>query len=277
MSLTLRLVKGSALTYQEMDNNLQYLYTASLNITGSQLITGSQNVTGSFNITGSIKATGSFSLKGNDTSINTVTLYAENSDGSQNFVYNNAGRLILNYPNSGLDNTWGHTFSAPANSVSKAFTIGTTGLGSSLFEMYINGAFQIGYLSGPSHQFSGDGTNKFTFIGNTYQKVGININDPESILHLKSDPTSSNYVFHIEKNDGTSLLSVYGSSLVELTGSLITTGSMVVTGSIKLSPSSSFTLPITASFIAPSTGSMFFSASLLYIYDGTRYRSASFV
>jgi hypothetical protein len=43
-----------------------------------------------------------------------------------------------------------------------------------------------------------------------------------------------------------------------------------------MSPTSSFTLPISRS-VSPSTGSMYWSGSLLFVYNGTRYMSASFV
>lgn len=60
------------------------------------------------------------------------------------------------------------------------------------------------------------------------------------------------------------------------TGTTISTGSLIVTGSLVLETSSSFVLPRTSS-VSPLTGSAFFSGSLLFIYNGTRYMSASLV
>ena len=57
---------------------------------------------------------------------------------------------------------------------------------------------------------------------------------------------------------------------------LTLTGSLSITGSLVMSPTSSFTLPISRSS-SPSTGSMYWSGSLLFVYNGTRYMSASFV
>jgi hypothetical protein len=57
---------------------------------------------------------------------------------------------------------------------------------------------------------------------------------------------------------------------------LTLTGSLSITGSLVMSPTSSFTLPISRS-VSPSTGSMYWSGSLLFVYNGTRYMSASFV
>jgi len=58
------------------------------------------------------------------------------------------------------------------------------------------------------------------------------------------------------------------------TGSRIT-GSVSISGSLNLSTSSSFTLPLTAS-ATPTIGTAYFNGSYLYIYNGTKYVSASF-
>jgi hypothetical protein len=53
------------------------------------------------------------------------------------------------------------------------------------------------------------------------------------------------------------------------------TGSLRVTGSLVMSPTSSFILPLSQS-ATPQTGSAYWSGSLLFVYDGTQYRSSSF-
>ena len=53
------------------------------------------------------------------------------------------------------------------------------------------------------------------------------------------------------------------------------TGSLNITGSLIISPSSSFVLPLRAA-TTPQTGSAYWSGSLLFVYNGTRYMSASF-
>ena len=60
-----------------------------------------------------------------------------------------------------------------------------------------------------------------------------------------------------------------------LNGILDISGSATITGSLLLSTGSMFGLPTTSS-LTPVTGSMFWSGSLLFIYNGTRYMSASF-
>ena len=58
-------------------------------------------------------------------------------------------------------------------------------------------------------------------------------------------------------------------------GNQIISGSLNITGSLTMSPSSSFVLPLSRS-ISPQTGSAYWSGSLLFVYNGTRYMSASF-
>jgi hypothetical protein len=60
-----------------------------------------------------------------------------------------------------------------------------------------------------------------------------------------------------------------------LNGILDISGSATITGSLLLSTGSMFGLPTTSS-LTPVTGSMFWSSSLLFIWNGTRYMSASF-
>ena len=114
MPLILRTVKGSPLTYQEMDDNLTYLssslsqsisssyattasyalnagggtgvgfpFTGSARITGSLLVTGSTNITGSLgvigpvSITGSTNITGSLRVAGNITATGSLLLKSD--------------------------------------------------------------------------------------------------------------------------------------------------------------------------------------------------------
>jgi len=58
-------------------------------------------------------------------------------------------------------------------------------------------------------------------------------------------------------------------------GSANITGSLTITDSLVMAPSSSFVLPLTAS-ASPATGSAYWSGSFLFVYNGTRYMSASF-
>lgn len=62
----------------------------------------------------------------------------------------------------------------------------------------------------------------------------------------------------------------YPNIVLQKTGS-----SIIISGSLRMTPSSSFVLPLTAS-VPPATGSMYWSGSLLFVYNGTRYMSSSF-
>jgi len=72
----------------------------------------------------------------------------------------------------------------------------------------------------------------------------------------------------------TGLLTVSGSTPTFKNGATIT-GSLGVSGSLIMSPSSSFVLPLSRS-LSPQVGSAYWSGSLLFVYNGTRYMSASF-
>lgn len=65
-----------------------------------------------------------------------------------------------------------------------------------------------------------------------------------------------------------------GSLAFANTGSNVFTGNQTVSGSFRMFESSSFTIP-TYQPIFPVKGTMFFSASFIYVFDGSAFRSAS--
>ena len=68
----------------------------------------------------------------------------------------------------------------------------------------------------------------------------------------------------------------FPTKVFQKTGSaIIISGSMNISGSLIMAPSSSFVLPLTST-TSPATGSAYWSGSFLYIYNGTKYVSASF-
>jgi len=84
--------------------------------------------------------------------------------------------------------------------------------------------------------------------------------------------------WYIKGNSGTLAnrnISHTSSFAMDISGLVGITGSLIMTGSIFMSPSSSFVLPLTASS-SPLTGSAYWSGSLLFIWNGTRYMSSSF-
>ncbi len=114
MALILRTVKGSPLTYQEMDDNLTYLSSSlSQSISSSYATTasyalnagsggGSFPYTGSAQITGSLAITGSLLLKSDDVNLSTTNtlLFINNSTGTNKVtsvdgIYKNATRAMI--------------------------------------------------------------------------------------------------------------------------------------------------------------------------------------
>jgi len=85
--------------------------------------------------------------------------------------------------------------------------------------------------------------------------------------------SSANILIGTTTDDGVNRLQVSGSA--RITNGLTVTGSVNITGSLIMSPSSSFILPLSAS-ATPAIGSAYWSGSLLFVYNGTRYMSASF-
>jgi surface protein len=68
----------------------------------------------------------------------------------------------------------------------------------------------------------------------------------------------------------------FPTKVFQKTGSaIIISGSMNISGSLTMAPSSSFVLPLTSS-TSPTIGSAYWSGSFLFIYNGTKYVSASF-
>lgn len=62
---------------------------------------------------------------------------------------------------------------------------------------------------------------------------------------------------------------------LDVSGSARITNGLTVTGSLTINPTGSFVLPLSQS-ATPLTGSAYWSGSLLFVYNGTRYMSASF-
>ena len=122
-------------------------------------------------------------------------------------------------------------------------------------------------------------TNTSNITGNVYtNEVVVNQPSSNTIEVVTRGPQGAQGTL-LPSNTGS--FSVSGS--LTITGSLNVTGSNVnitgslrVTGSLVMAPTSSFVFPLTSS-VAPPTGSAYWSGSFLFVYNGTRYMSASFV
>lgn len=155
------------------------------------------------------------------------------------------GRLVLNYPQASLAASFGHTLASPYSGAgANAFTVGTSGLTSSLFTIANNGAFAIGYLSGPTASFSGDGVNNYIFTGSSAQKVGINTT-PSALLHvlgiteqIRGGYDASNYLSVTVAPTGSTTFALTGTSPIftfsqAVTASVsLTTAQLILSGNI---------------------------------------------
>jgi hypothetical protein len=114
--------------------------------------------------------------------------------------------------------------------------------------------------------------------------VGIGTAAPSASLHISG--ASSAALFEIDSPALNNILFVSGSGRVgigtsnpsttlDISGSARITNGLTVTGSLIINPTGSFILPLSQS-ATPQTGSAYWSGSLMFIYNGTRYMSASF-
>ena len=218
-----------------------------------------------------------------------------------NFLGLNAGYSAISANNSNfLGNSAGYGASTASYSNLFGFNVGSNsliGIGSNniiigtnitVSSSFANG-INIGGLIFGSGSYSNTVGNAFS--GSVNGKIGINQPNPQYNLDISGSGNFSNgqtvsgSVFIsgsksiIGSNNITGSLNVSGSTT--LSGSLLTTGSLtavgrvVITGSLWMSATGSFAFPLSASAPTP-TGSAYWSGSWLWIYDGTRYRSASF-
>jgi len=176
------------------------------------------------------------------------------------------------------------TVTNPAYSFSNDTNTGFRGVGSGGTQYVASG---LGYIN-----FYGDSirvnTTNITIRDTAanhllgFRSVNLNSNGKNNYIRLANADTGSATNPRIEvTTSGTDTnisldIVPLGTGSINLIGITRITGSAIVTGSLIMDPSGSFTLPLTSSTL-PSTGSMYWSGSLLFVYNGTRYMSASFV
>ena len=119
-----------------------------------------------------------------------------------------------------------------------------------------------------------EGDQNQLFISTNTSNITGNVYTNEVVVNQPSSNTIEVVTRGPQGAQGTLLPSNTGSFSVS--GSLTITGSLNVTGSLVMAPTSSFVFPLTSS-VAPPTGSAYWSGSFLFVYNGTRYMSASFV
>ena len=164
---------------------------------------------------------------------------------------------------------------------------------SSTYEGLLKFADNVGVNSTSKNITDGDGTATPLFVSTTDLTVsGSFIVSGSttvlgSLIATSSLATTSSYSvssslavsssFTVSASYATNALTLNStaSGLFAITGSNTFTGSQVISGSLRMSQSSSFTLP-TLQPTSPVAGTAFFSGSHLYIYNGSAFVSASF-
>ena len=245
--------------------------TGSINTTGSINVTGSINTTGSFNITGSINATGSFNISGSMNN-NGSPVITNAQTGS--FVTNTQTGSFVTNTQTGSFVTNAQTGSFVTNAQTGSFV--TTGSNS-----FISGSMTItGSLT-----VSGSGT--FTNIGPAIFSGSVTVVNggvTGSLLGTASYATlaaSASIINTSAVGSGTwfPLLKSSSSTGYYVPGAVSTFSLDFNTNTLTVTSSRAAAVPATGSNPAsPSTGSIYFNPTfnLLYIYNGTTWRSASF-
>lgn len=221
--------------------------SGSLTLTGSVILSGSPAP--ELTVIGDISATGSLNITGGITgSLLGTASYALSSAGG-------GGGSGAGFPYSG-----------------SAVITGSLLISSSLpVELQVVGDSR---MTG-SLIISGSSTSSIFDVYKSGSRV-INIEGSQGQLFSVTDSLSGS-LMSVNDITGLPILEVFSDDRVVMgsfgRNTLVVSGSAVtVSGSLRAV--NQFILPLTGS-IAPQTGSMFFSGSFIYVYDGTQYRSAS--
>jgi hypothetical protein len=282
----------------------------------TEFITGSSRfgslVTDTHQFTGSVSVTGSLAVNGNSiVTSNQTSSFVQNNQTSS-FVLNSQTSsmsvLSASYASGSTSASFAQTASY-VNSLNQTVQItGSLNIsGSTSGSLFVNGLTTFtGNISGsqPSNNPSsslilisgnirptGSLSGSSAILLNTVMSASAN---NQTLVGIDISPRFNNGAFTGVNNLGLRVLgntNIIGSatassalisgplSVIGTSGTTMFTSNidtLTLTGSLLLSTGSMFGLPTTSS-VAPVTGSMYWSGSLLFIYNGTRYMSASFV
>ena len=200
-------------------------------------------------------------------------LHPSGSAGAQVLMRNNAGFSAQLYAGSS-NSVYGKStfFFANYGGGSTRFTsidIGNGGNKDFYFGNDLQGSspwYSINYSPSIRTYTRGIGTTNTTFTSQFHNSTGTS-----NTLVIRDDG-------FIGIGTTTPLFTLDISGSGRFTDSLTVTGSLNVTGSLIMAPTSSFIFPLTASTL-PSipTGSAYWSGSFLFVWNGSRYMSSSFV
>jgi hypothetical protein len=247
MGITLRNVTGSALTYNQMDENFRFLSQSYFYLSGSNVTSGSLTLTGSLNvsegITGSLLGTSSYASNALSAS------YAATASYSTTLIANasNSAVGVLRFGNSANStivtiNNLTASLAATASSVTPLNQ-----------DVVITGSLTVS----ASNAFTNIGNARF--VGNTTFSGSVGISGSQTF-------------------NGTSIST--GTQIV--TGSLLTSGSntlignTVLSGSVNVSGSTSFVGTHTLSGTNTITGNTVLSGSII-VSGSANFRNTTFI
>jgi hypothetical protein len=253
---TLSIVGGTNLTTTVTDNQIT-ISPVGLATTASNIFVGNQTITGSLDVTGDIwvtpgvvnELTSSYTIKAENIGIIDAGIY---ETGSEQALTPLLGIMRI-------------TSASYALTASYALNGGTGGgLTSSL-------------LSIDQYYFIGDGVTNTFSLAKTYSDHSLIVSVGGVTYISPNDYTvaGNNISFHETPYSASNIfvrgfVNVTNNVTGSFSGSLIGTATYAVTASHIADLVLSTTAPVT-----PNVGSVYFSGSFLYVYDGTQYRSAS--
>jgi hypothetical protein len=193
---------------------------------------------------------------------------------------NNSNQIVIGHATQGLGT---NTVVLGNNSIVTTALKGNVGIGTTTLtsRLQVRGSGATSATTAFLVQNSTPST-LFSILDNG--NVGIGTAAPSASLHISG--SSSNILLEIDSPATNNILFVSGSGRVgigtsnpsttlDISGSARITNGLTVTGSLIINPTGSFVLPLSQS-ATPQTGSAYWSGSLMFIYNGTRYMSASF-
>jgi hypothetical protein len=309
-------ISGSAGTILFTTNTDTLLLTGSAIITGSVAVTGSLSVLGSIigSLTGTA-TTASYVLQAVSSSFATTassadnftvrgtltatTIVAQTITASTEFITGSSifGSLITDTHQFTGSVSISGSLTIPNLTSGSVIFAGTNGIlsqsNSNFFWDNTNGRLGIGIAVPLFTVHATGGVRGNTLFASTAATIGGTtaanasavidiISTTKGLLPPRTNLTSNiatpvqGLITYLTGSTNEGLYYYSSGSIKAWTKLLNDTGSQSITCSLLLSTGSMFGLPLTSS-AAPVTGSMYWSGSLLFIYNGTRYMSASFV
>lgn len=247
---------------------------SSMTISNNSAIFGSLNI-GSFAV-----ATSKLQVIGTGTTSATTTFLLQNATPTTLMTVLDNGQFIYTSPTMSLAASQSAYIISPIISASNI--VGGQFYGVNITPTFwqttgsqIETAFRVAATFTQSSAAATSGSNIIADFGATSVGSQLTITDVTSgSIYMVNDVSGLPIIE--ATSDWTVNMYNFPNIVFQKTGSNVNiTGSLRVTGSLVMSPTSSFNFPLSQS-ASPLTGSAYWSGSLLFIWDGSRYRSSSF-